>query len=98
MSSKVGSLNCHDVQAESKNKRSNVVWDTLGSMKKHQDVWKARKMCVGPPRAAADVGGGARSHHDVGREHLTTRTISGSKNEARKTFCYFGTHCEFKNF
>ena len=50
---------CHDVQAESKNKRSNVVWDTLGSMKKHQDVWKARKMCVGTPRAAADVGGGS---------------------------------------
>ena len=48
---------CHDVQTERKNKRSNVVWDTLGLMKTHQDVWKERKVCGGSPSTAADVGG-----------------------------------------
>jgi hypothetical protein len=48
---------CHDVQTERKNKRSNIVWDTLGLMKPHQDVWKERKVCGGSPSTAADVGG-----------------------------------------
>jgi hypothetical protein len=40
-----------------KNKRSNIIWDTMGLMKSHQDVWKERKVCRGPPSTAADVGG-----------------------------------------
>jgi hypothetical protein len=89
---------CHDKRSDNKDKRSNVVWDTTDAMKTNQDIWKERQMCVGPPCVAADVGGGARSHHYVGRKPLATRKIGSSKDEAGKAFCYFGTHREFKNF
>ena len=48
---------CHDAQTDNKDKLSNVVWDTSGLLGAYQDVWKTRKLCAGPPRAAADVGG-----------------------------------------
>jgi hypothetical protein len=77
---------CHDVQAESKNKRSNVVWDTLGSMKKHQDVWKAREMCVGTPRAAADVGGELEVTSMLGENTLQLEKSAAARMKLGRPF------------
>jgi hypothetical protein len=55
-------------------------------MKTNQDIWKERQMCVGPPRAAADVGGELEVTTMLGESPLQLEKSAAAKMKLGRPF------------
>jgi hypothetical protein len=59
---------------------------------------REKKLCAGPPQAAADVGGGELEVSAMIVEGALQIDKATTEKKNAKTFCYFGTHIALEFF